>query len=881
MLRMVQSQSAFQAKRYFSDALIKADYYLEDKQCNGQIHGRIANRLGVAELAAKDIFFALCENLHPFTGETLTRRNVANRTVGYDINFHCPKSVSIVHVLAGDNHIAQAFQEAVNETMQNIERDAATRVRRNGSDENRHTGEFVWVDFLHQTARPLKDQPPDPHLHSHCFVFNVTWDETEQCFKAAQFRHIKRDMPYYQAKFHARLADRLMALGYKIKRTKTAFEIENVPQAAIDLFSKRSNEIGRLAKELNIQDAKELDELGAKTRQKKQKGLTLTALKKDWRKQIAKLGLTNNDIICRPGFLQGDSATAQECIDFAIAHCFERQSVIQDRRLLAAAYRYGVGKNIGGSIEVAFKNDANIIHDLRQDMRFCTTHDILKEEQKLILLARRGKGQIKPLYAFVPVINSSGEQHTAIAHLLTTSNRVSIIEGRAGTGKTTLMKEAVRLIEQSSRKAIIVAPTSEASRGVLHSEGFANAETIAALLASPELQQSLQNNILWVDEAGMTSTKDMIALLELAEKYNAQVILGGDTKQHSAVSRGDALRLLADHADVHVCGVNRIFRQKKEDYKQAVTFLAEGQIDKGFIKLDDMQAIKEVNAQNPYTTVIDDYLAVLAAGKSALIISPTHAEGERLTHALRQRMRDTGKIDVTDVTLPRLVNYAATNAEKTDWRNYAVGQAIGFIQNLPGIGRGSVWDVSAVSEQGVSIKNIAWQIVSLPLDKASQFQVYHRLEIALTKGDHIRITQNGFDLDNNRLNNGQILQIVKAEENQPIELQSLTGKVYRLAPDYGYIAHAYCITSHAAQGKTVDHVFILQPEATFPATNSEQFYVSVSRGREGVTIYTNDKAALLEHALQSGHRQAAIELIQDNFAPLANVFENNAVLCIP
>ena len=69
------------------------------------------------------------------------------------------------------------------------------------------------------------------------------------------------------------------------------------------------------------------------------------------------------------------------------------------------------------------------------------------------------------------------------------------------------------------------------------------------------------------------------------------------------------------------------------------------------------------------------------------------------------------------------------------------------------------------------------------------------------------------------------------------------------------------MTSHASQGKTVDEVFISQPASTFPATDAKQFYVSVSRGRNNASIYTDDKTQLLEYASELGDRKSAIELV--------------------
>lgn len=103
-------------------------------------------------------------------------------------------------------------------------------------------------------------------------------------------------MPAYQAAFHKRLANELLLLGYKIKPTEKYFEIEGVPDNVVALFSKRTDEIGRVAKERRITNPKALAGLGARTRAKKQKGKSMKELRSDWRRQIRAL----DDIELRP-----------------------------------------------------------------------------------------------------------------------------------------------------------------------------------------------------------------------------------------------------------------------------------------------------------------------------------------------------------------------------------------------------------------------------------------------------------------------------------------------------------------------------------------------------------------------------------------------------
>ena len=204
MLRIITSASVGQAKKYYSEGLTREGYYAQGQEMAGAWGGRGAARLGLKGTVDKEAFARLCENLHPATGEKLTPRHKENRRVGYDFNFNAPKSVSLAYDWSGDERILSAFRRAEKETMEEMERAVATRVRAGGQDADRLTGNLAWAEFIHFTARPVEGVP-DPHLHAHCFAFNATFDEVEQRWKAGQFGEIKADGAYYQATFHARL----------------------------------------------------------------------------------------------------------------------------------------------------------------------------------------------------------------------------------------------------------------------------------------------------------------------------------------------------------------------------------------------------------------------------------------------------------------------------------------------------------------------------------------------------------------------------------------------------------------------------------------------------------------------------------------------------
>src|SRR6266567_900005 len=258
MIRISQQDSAAGAKRYYATA----DYYTEGQELVGSWGGKGASRLGLSGTVDRFSFERLCDNLNPQTGEPLTVRTRTERTVGYDFTFSVPKSVSLLYVMSGDHDVLGAFRDATDETMREMEAEMKTRVRRRGQDTNRTTGNMVWAEFIHTTSRPV-DGLPDPQLHAHVFVFNTTWDEKEERWKAGQFRELKRDAPYFQAAFRVRLAGRLQDIGFGIERKRDDFEITGIPKDVLGRFSRRTALIERMAEELGITDPRRKDGLGA------------------------------------------------------------------------------------------------------------------------------------------------------------------------------------------------------------------------------------------------------------------------------------------------------------------------------------------------------------------------------------------------------------------------------------------------------------------------------------------------------------------------------------------------------------------------------------------------------------------------------------------
>ncbi|HVX12054.1 MAG TPA: MobF family relaxase [Pirellulales bacterium] len=845
MLRMFQNSRPSGAKSYYSTS----DYYTEGQELTGQWRGRAARLMGLEGTIEQAEWEALCDNRHPLTGEQLTARLRADRTVGYDMNFHVPKSVSLLYATTRDERLLVAFRDAIDDTMQDIEREMQTRVRKGGKNEDRTTGNMVWGEFVHFTSRPVNGVP-DPHLHSHCFVFNTTWDNREQAWKAGQFRNLKRDAPYFEAVFHSRLAHRLEALGLATERGKHGWELAGVERATIEKFSRRTAQIEEKAREKGIDNVDAKAELGAKTRQSKKKDLSFSELQATWRDRMtldeqAALKALEQKL---GGDAEPDDGTAAaRGVEYAVGHSFERKSVIDERRLIAEALKQSVGKATPDEVHRAMAASDIITAD-RHGRRWATTREVLAEERYLIDFARQGRGTCVPFVSHHGTFSRdwlSDEQQRAVRHVTESRDRVMLVRGAAGVGKTSLMQEAAEAIEESGTKVVALAPSANASRGTLREAGFADADTLAKFLVDEKLQERARGQLIWIDEAGMVGTRTMSSVFRLADKLDARVLLSGDRRQHGSVERGAALRLLEEEAGVKPAEVKEIRRQAGA-YKEAVKALGDGRTAEGFKALDALGWVREIADDERYRVLAADYVQAANDGETALVVSPTHAEGARITKEIRQALKESGAICADARSFPVLHHRSLTEAERGEAVNYQPGDVLVFHQNAKGHTRG---DRVAVEDQR-----------PLPLEQAKRFEVFHSGELELASGDVVRITKNGWTADGeHRVNNGDLRRIKSFDDEGRIVFDN--GWV--LSKDFGHLAHGYVVTSHASQGRTVDVTLVGQAAESFPASSKEQFYVSASRAKKRVVVYTSDKEALREAIEQCDERLTATELVEN------------------
>lgn len=868
---MHQFRSARQAKDYYTAALEGGDYYTAEEQ-KASWCGELCKRLGLGSEVTAKTFASLVDNRHPLTGETLTQRTNEARTVGYDINFHVPKSVSVVHMVSQDDRILEAIRTSVNETMRELEKQTRTRVRIDKQQSERETGELLWGEFLHPTTRP-EDGVPDPHLHVHCVVFNATFDKTENRIKAAHFRDIKRDMPYYEAAFYSRLSWRLGELGYGIERDGKKWEIAGVPESVRQKFSRRTTAIEKLAKKLGITDPKQKAELGAKTRSRKTKRTKVEEMRREWldrmtpdeRKTVEKVVRQT-----RNPAKQDERAAASDALDQAIAHRFERESVVAEPRLRESALRLGLGNFRPEALQDAAREHRDLLRRREDTQTLVTTRQVLAEEQAMLSFAREGRGACPSLEGNRPwepgYANLNKQQVRAVGHLLRSRDRVMLLRGGAGTGKTALLRETAKAIESRGKRVTVLAPTAEASRGVLRGAGFEKADTVAKFLSDGELQKSAKDGVIWVDEAALLGTPTMKRLFEAAKQANARVVLCGDSRQHAPIERGDAMRLLESRVGLVPAELTEIVRQRGT-YKEAVEAISKGEFDRGVAVLDRLDAIRQLPGTD-WVPLVTDYMESVQRGRSSLVVAPTHAVGTEISTLIRSSLQREGRLGQEERLLPQLSDLRWTAGERSDAARYQPGQVVQF-HRAAGKGTnafkpGERLAVSGRDGKGnVLVKGEDGRNRILPVKMAANFTVSEEKLLRVAAGEQLRATGGGKTLDGkHRLNSGVVYQLsgFTPEGNLKLSNGWIVGR------DFARLDHGYVATSHAAQGRTVDWVFVAQSRAALGASSAEQFYVSVSRGREGVRVYTDDRAALAAAIAKTSHRRSAVELTGDTSA---------------
>jgi exodeoxyribonuclease V alpha subunit len=278
----------------------------------------------------------------------------------------------------------------------------------------------------------------------------------------------------------------------------------------------------------------------------------------------------------------------------------------------------GIGKSLGFTGDDPFRLKAGILHTLQQAIKdghtflpkdelikeasymlqadvgysdtlfedLETSGDIYRNNNKVYIsdfyhAEREIENSINNLLSITPVKppkldkilssfneNYSDEQLDAIG--TSYSEKMLIITGGPGTGKTTTLKGIIQLFQTFDKKIMLAAPTGRAAKRMTEVIGL-EAKTIHRLLEfnpqdksfNHDVDNPLETDLLIVDEISMIDTLLMYNLIVAISK-NTTLILVGDIDQLPSVGAGNVLKDLIASEQIPVIQLNTIFRQAKD-----------------------------------------------------------------------------------------------------------------------------------------------------------------------------------------------------------------------------------------------------------------------------------------------------------------------------
>ena len=372
-----------------------------------------------------------------------------------------------------------------------------------------------------------------------------------------------------------------------------------------------------------------------------------------------------------------------------------------------------------------------------------------------------------------------------------------------------------------------------------------------------------------LDEAGAVGLESMAKLFEWAERKDFRVVLCGDTGQHSSVTRGDALRILEQYSGYRFSELTTIRRQKPAAFRQVVELAAAKQTDKAFAKLLELGAVTEVLADGHqtddgrlYQRAADAYLSATKQGRTALLVSPTWAEIEAVTDKVRDTLKAQGVLGQQEESVTVFDSLSWTEAQKKNASQFVPGQRLRFVRPTKTFALGETAEVVSIKDQSLKLRRSDGSEALFKVGAGSAcFDVGEARELKVSPGDWLLLQAN----HGKEFINGERVQ-VRQIQNGRIALAD--GR--SLPAGFNAFTHGYAVTSHSSQSKTVDEVLLVASSRSFGAVNREQFYVSISRGRERVHVFTDDADLLARRVTDSHTRKAAVELqgLRDGLAKL-------------
>ena len=445
----------------------------------------------------------------------------------------------------------------------------------------------------------------------------------------------------------------------------------------------------------------------------------------------------------------------------------------------------------------------------------------------------------------------SEEQIEAIRAVTSSGGRVAIIEGAAGSGKTTTLRPIADLYREHGNNIIATAVawrTAVALGNDVDARPFC-VDKLLRFAARGGIEINKDTTII-VDEAGMLSTRQAHHILRLSGRHGAKIVFAGDTQQQQPVEAGPGLRLIRDA--VGSVRVDRIRRQKADledilthvqgETPETARLLANSMAEERRTRiLTYYENMKGKLAFTPWQVAASE---ALRDGDAASAIAAHHLRG-RFHIGYDEEKTLTGLVDDWD-------RYQREHPDKS---SVVLARTRAEVRALSHLMRERRFAALPDGERPDADRAHADRVTVIVSRGTEDERTASPLEIA--RGDRLRIGATHWE---KQLFNGTVVTVddFNVERNEAgtepsvlISARTEDGREIIFRHDeirdwYGNIRldHGYALTITSAQGLTVDRTFLLADAR--PAR--ETIYPAATRHREGLDIYVNRAPLALDIA---------------------------------
>ena len=664
--------------------------YLADEGPDGEGYwlGRQASGLGLSGAVSTDDLEALLSGHDPTTGTRLGRALIDRydakgrlipAVAGFDGTFSAPKSLSVRWGLTEDPGLLEAHDVAVRAVLDHIERyGATTRVRVNGARQHPDTQGLTMAVFRQATSRE-----DDPQIHTHV-VLSAKVRAPDGQWMALDARYLKRHQRalggLYQSVLRAELTHRYSVAWGPVENGQA--EIAGMPAELLAAFSKRTTQVdAALADKITaFRDREGRDpsrwERAALTREaaRDTRAAKIHASAGDlataWRDEAAALGWTAERVVtamraAARAAPAREPLTVAEVVEQLSARgsTWTRADVLRAVCDLAPPVSQMSARDWAQTIEDACDrvvercvtldppssgtvraSDGRSIWLAPPEPHLTHEHVLVQEERILLFAMEAHEALARPS----PTLDHRGLDvlQADAAAAVAGEDRLVLVVGPAGTGKTTMLRHAADDLRRNHRPVFAVAPTAKAAK-VLGTETGIPADTVAKLLHEWRHRQPADTyrlpagTTLVLDEAGMTGTGSLDPLVTLAVSQRWRLVLVGDPRQLQPVGRGGMFDELCRSERTHELATIHRFRQP---WEQAASLKLRAGNPEALDAYIDHGRVTEGTFEQLAAEAARAWIHHTAAGRRVAVVAATNEHVDTLNAAIQQARRQQGAL---------------------------------------------------------------------------------------------------------------------------------------------------------------------------------------------------------------------------------------------